>query len=564
MISATCECGIACTVPEADLAQPLPPCPRCGRVVRFMSAEPLAEGQGAGDFDSRLVFVGGPDRAGEQVLLGGCCEIEIGKLPGRHLQLTGQKVSRLHCKLLRLDFGPSRWSVEDNHSTNGLFVNGHRVTAAVELKDGDVVQVGEYSLRFATDAGAAARVAAAPAAPVKAIPVGGPTCPSCERPLFEGATICTDCGIYIHSGRPLVTARGVDQDRVDEVAREAIWLPSFLMLMGFLPVASEAFGTHKPRATWVIVALTVVCSVVFFQLSCTRAAPTPGVQNLLVWSGDRGAKLDEVREHLAKIDEVEAEVEANADRIRDYELRRFRRQAEQERNLLAPLLDPKVGFRPHQLLTHAVLHDTSSLIEFVFHLGGNMLFLLVFGLRINELIGNTRTAIVYPLLAACSAAAHMWGTRDEHFRGLLGASGAVSGLAGMYFILFPVQRVRMLAFLNLWVLTAFCCLTKPFWIRGFWLLLLWFVWGDVIPVVLGWEDGTAHWAHLGGFVAGIMVALGLLFTRQVYARGDLLSIALGKRAWFWVGRPSRFARAPEQAQPRAQAEPAAAPAVPPP
>ena len=120
-------------------------------------------------------------------------------------------------------------------------------------------------------------------------------------------------------------------------------------------------------------------------------------------------------------------------------------------------------------------------------------------------------AILYPLFAALSAAVYMWATRHHHFGALLGASGAISGLAGMYFILFPVQRVRMLAFLNLWLLTAFCCLSKPFWIRGFWLLLLWFLWGDVVPVVFGWDDGTAHWAHLGGFVGGMVVALGLLF-----------------------------------------------------
>ena len=164
----------------------------------------------------------------------------------------------------------------------------------------------------------------------------------------------------------------------------------------------------------------------------------------------------------------------------------------------------------------------------------------MFGLRVNELIGNARTAVVYPLFAAISAAVHVWGTRHGDFRGLLGASGAISGLAGMYVILFPVQRVRMLWFMNLWVFTAFLCLTKAFWIRGFWLLLLWVVWGDVVPVVFGWEDGTAHWAHLGGFVSGVVVALLLLVTRQVYARGDLLSVALGRRAWWIVGRPSRF------------------------
>jgi len=550
MIHASCECGLGCTIPESGLASPLPPCPRCGRVVRFVCAEPLAEGQGAGDFDARLVFAGGPDRAGEQVLLGGCCEIEVGKLPERHLQLAGQKVSRLHCKVVRLDFGPSRWRVEDNHSTNGLFLNGQRVTAPVELKDGDVIQVGEYALRYATDAARTAAAAAAlpaTAPPVRALPVGGMNCPSCERPLFEGAMICTDCGIYVHSGRPLVTARGVDQDRVDEVAREAIWLPSFVMLFGFVPVASEAFGTHKPRMTWVVLVTTVVCSVVFYALNRGSAAASPAVMNMLVWSGDRSLREAEVREKLAKVKDFEEKVEGNADRIRDYDLRRYRRDIAAAHAQLDPMLDRRVGFRAHQLLTHAVLHDTSSLIEFVFHLGGNMLFLLVFGLRINELVGSVRMAVLYPLFAAFSAAAHVWGTRHAPFAALLGASGAISGLAGMYFVLFPVQRVRMLAFLNLWFFTAFCVVTKPFWIRGFWLLLLWFLWGDVVPVVVGWDDGTAHWAHLGGFCAGIVVALGLLFTRQVYARGDLLSVALGKRAWFFVGKPSRFNKAPQAA-----------------
>lgn len=534
MIEAKCECGVGCSAPESGITSPLPPCPRCGRAVRFVCAEPLADGEGAGDFDARLVIVGGPDLAGEQVLLGGVCEIEIGKLPERHLQLAGQKVSRLHCKLLRLDFGPSRWSLEDNHSTNGLFVNGQRVTSPVELKDGDIIEVGEYSLRYATDA---ARAAAPSPLPVKAIPVGGINCPSCDRPMFEGAMICTDCGIYIHSGRPLITVRGVDQDRIDEVAREAIYLPSFFMGVGCVPVASEAFGAYKPNTTWTIVMITILCSLLFLPVACEKVVPSPSTSNLMVWSGDRKLTEPEVLARLEVLKEAERKVDDVAHKANDYYVRRFRREVRAERAKLAPLIDPQVQFKPPALLTHALLHHG------FFHLAGNLLFLLVFGLRVNELIGNTRTAILYPLFAVVSAAVHVWGTRHGHFRGLLGASGAISGLAGMYLILFPVQRVRMLAFVNLWLLTAFLCLTKAFWIRGFWLLLLWFVWGDVVPVVFGWDDGTAHWAHLGGFVAGILVALALLFTRQIYARGDILSTALGKKAWIFVGKPSRFAQA---------------------
>ena len=554
MIQAKCECGVACTVGEANIATPLPPCPQCGRPVRFACAEPLAEGQGAGDFDSRLVFIGGPDRGGEQVLLGGCCQIEIGKLPERHLQLTGQKVSRLHCRLVRLDFGPSCWGIEDNHSTNGLYVNGQRVTAPVELKDGDVIAVGEYLMRYATDA---ARAAAPPAAPVKAVPVGGVDCPSCGKPTFAGAMICTDCGIYIHSGRPLVTARGVDQERVDEVAREALWLPSFFMLLGFLPVASEAYGAHKPKSTWTILAITVVCSIAYFLVSCTPSANSPDVQNMMIWNGDRTGLEERARARLQELKKIEADVEEEAHRIPDRYLFRFRRELAEERDDIAVVTDHRIGFRPHQLLTHALIHDTSWFVWFILHLGSNTLFLLVFGLRINELIGNVRMAIIYPLLAVSSALVDLWATRYREFGSGLGASGAVAGLAGMYFILFPVQRVRMVAFCNLWLFTAFMCLTKPFWIRGFWLLLLWFAVNDLLPLALQWEDDVGHWAHLGGFVSGVVVALVLLVTRQVYARGDLLSVALGKRAWWIVGKPSRFAGAPAAPSPEA---PATAPA----
>lgn len=296
MIDARCECGVGYRVPETETGTVSPPCPRCGRLMRIVSAEKLPDGAGAGDFDTRLVVVGGPDRIGEQIVLGGCCEIEIGKLPQRHVQLGGEKVSRLHCKLVRLDFGPSRWQIQDNHSTNGLFLNGQRLAEPRELKDGDVIQVGEYSLRYGSDAAAAAVKVAAP---VEAIPVGGPECPNCKKALFAGALACIDCGIYVPSGRPLITARAIDQERVDEIARETVWTISWFTFMGFLPVASEAFGTVKPRAVWSIAAVTVLCSVLFFPVSCNWVdRPPPVALNLMQWSGHRVLLEQEVQKEL--------------------------------------------------------------------------------------------------------------------------------------------------------------------------------------------------------------------------------------------------------------------------
>src|SRR5688572_7303182 len=108
MIRASCECGAITSVPEANVNQNVS-CAKCARKLHVVSAESLPEGAGEGDFDSRLKVVSGPAGAGDQIFLGGVADIEIGKLAGKHILLPGTKVSRNHCKLVRVDFGPSRW-----------------------------------------------------------------------------------------------------------------------------------------------------------------------------------------------------------------------------------------------------------------------------------------------------------------------------------------------------------------------------------------------------------------------------------------------------------------------
>jgi membrane associated rhomboid family serine protease len=207
----------------------------------------------------------------------------------------------------------------------------------------------------------------------------------------------------------------------------------------------------------------------------------------------------------------------------------------------AQLPDKGVGFQPHQLFTHAFLHGGIP------HLAGNLLFMLVFGLRVNELLGNTKTLLVYPLLAALAAGVELWANRDHPLAPSLGASGAIAGLAGMYLVFFPVQRIRMIAYMNLWVFTAFQCLSILFWIRGFWLLPLMFIWNDLVPVLVKDQDNIGHFAHLGGFGSGILLAVALLLARQAKARGDILSVVLGKRAWPLVGKPTRLSQSPPAA-----------------
>jgi membrane associated rhomboid family serine protease len=87
---------------------------------------------------------------------------------------------------------------------------------------------------------------------------------------------------------------------------------------------------------------------------------------------------------------------------------------------------------------------------------------------------------------------------------------------------------------------------KLFRMKGFWLLGLWIGFNDILPTALsalrgstGPADGVAHWAHLGGFASGVLIAVALLCTRQVNAHGaDILSVVMGPKAWAIIGKPT--------------------------
>jgi membrane associated rhomboid family serine protease len=79
---------------------------------------------------------------------------------------------------------------------------------------------------------------------------------------------------------------------------------------------------------------------------------------------------------------------------------------------------------------------------------------------------------------------------------------------------------------------------KTFSVRGYWALLF-FIAFDVYATLSGSKDNVAHWAHLGGFICGMVIAVTLLLTRQVDANGgDLLTLLLGRRAWKLLGTPA--------------------------
>jgi len=133
------------------------------------------------------------------------------------------------------------------------------------------------------------------------------------------------------------------------------------------------------------------------------------------------------------------------------------------------------------------------------HIIGNMLFLWVFGNNIEDSMGHVRFLVFYLLCGIAAAATQI--VVDPHSRvPMVGASGAISGVLGAYVLLYPRVRVHLLVPLGFFVTT----IVLPAYV----MLLYWFVL-QVLQGALGLfarvEGGVAVWAHVGGFLAGLIL-----------------------------------------------------------
>lgn len=180
-------------------------------------------------------------------------------------------------------------------------------------------------------------------------------------------------------------------------------------------------------------------------------------------------------------------------------------------------LDPTVPFPIWlTLLTSMFLHAGWL------HLIGNMWYLWIFGDNVEASMGSLRYLVFY-LLAGAGAAGLQMAVSGKSTVPMVGASGAISGVMGAYFVLFPWSRILTLVpiwfFLQLVEVPAFVFL-------GLWFLLQFFS-GMVDLQSLG---GTAWWAHIGGFLAGGLLVF--LFKRR--------EVVPGVQAWWrrrFFGRP---------------------------
>ena len=127
------------------------------------------------------------------------------------------------------------------------------------------------------------------------------------------------------------------------------------------------------------------------------------------------------------------------------------------------------------------------------HLFGNMLFLWVFGDNLENLLGHIRFAIFYVVCGIAAALAQIIMGPDSVIP-MLGASGAISGVLGGYLVLFPSRKVRAIIFNFLTEVPAFVAL-------GLWIVYQIIV-GYMTPADTG---GVAYAAHIGGFIAGVVL-----------------------------------------------------------
>jgi membrane associated rhomboid family serine protease len=140
------------------------------------------------------------------------------------------------------------------------------------------------------------------------------------------------------------------------------------------------------------------------------------------------------------------------------------------------------------------------------HLGGNMLFLWIFGNNIEDLLGRARYLLLY--LGSGVAAALVQALSDKLSEiPMVGASGAIAGVLGAYLITYPRANVHCFV----WIIVFFWIVTVPAWI----LLGLWFAGQLFSGLETGvTSPGVAFWAHVGGFGSGIVLYL-LLRPRRV-------------------------------------------------
>lgn len=140
------------------------------------------------------------------------------------------------------------------------------------------------------------------------------------------------------------------------------------------------------------------------------------------------------------------------------------------------------------------------------HLGGNMLFLWIFGDNIELKFGRAKYLLLYLMWGVGAGLVHIMGDPTSPLPAV-GASGAISGVLGAYLVIFPRARISTLMMWGFFLRTTN--------IQAKWFLPFWLIFQNLLPFLVGGfgvaGGGVAYLAHIGGFVLGL--ATGYLYKK---------------------------------------------------
>lgn len=159
----------------------------------------------------------------------------------------------------------------------------------------------------------------------------------------------------------------------------------------------------------------------------------------------------------------------------------------------APPFAPVPGWAT--LITSMFLHGD------LFHLGTNMLYLWIFGDNVEDRLGHIVFLLFYLACGVLAALTQVFLTPSSTLP-MVGASGAIAGVLGAYLVLFPHARIRTLL-----ILGFFITITRlpAILLIGLWIVMQFFSGFVSLGVATQQTGGVAYWAHIGGFVAGLVL-----------------------------------------------------------
>jgi membrane associated rhomboid family serine protease len=148
------------------------------------------------------------------------------------------------------------------------------------------------------------------------------------------------------------------------------------------------------------------------------------------------------------------------------------------------------------------------------HVLGNMWFLWIFGDNIEDILGHEKYLIFYLMCGVAAAITQTFFNVDSRVP-MVGASGAIAGVMGAYMVKFPHSRIKTLVFM----LFIFFIDVPAWFMLIYWFAVQFFSGAGSIAESTANDGGTAFFAHIGGFLTGI-VLINVLGTRQRYVRWD--------------------------------------------